>query len=114
MAGRCFVCGTADAETRPVAAGAKSKPLLAAHERCFCLHQVYNVLTQDSEQPCPAGAWLFDWRQRLPQHVGKDEYAALQGLLAEVRSAGRRRWSADTLTRVAHAGTGAAGSHRTH
>lgn len=48
MAGnRCFVCGVTGSTTQPVAVGVKGAALLAAHEKCYCLHQLYTLLTQD-------------------------------------------------------------------
>ena len=44
---KCFVCGESDAGTVPAATGAKGNCLLSAHEKCFCIHQCYMVISQD-------------------------------------------------------------------
>lgn len=37
------------------------------------------------EQKCPTGSWQLDWRKRLPEHLDKEQYLAVQSVLAEVR-----------------------------
>ena len=47
VAAKCFVCGESTAGTIPAATGAKGNCLLSAHEKCFCVHQCYMVISQD-------------------------------------------------------------------
>lgn len=118
----CFVCGKDSDSTGQGAAPAcvdGKTVLLSAHPRCFCLHQIYKVVTTDEydalllsllehaplcaaaafqpwqyfcrrEDKCDKGSWVIDWKADVPKYVKADQLDAVQLALTEVRAQVRK------------------------
>lgn len=109
----CFVCGKEKDATGKAAVPAcvdKKTTLLNAHEKCFCVHQIYRVLNTDGcvvclaqplkllqnirmvptllityrEDKCEKGDWVLDWKADIPKYVKADLVDSVQLALTEV------------------------------